>query len=46
MRALRTIPIMKEFATDIELVCPNALLLNYTNPMSMLAGYMQRYTKV
>lgn len=46
MRALRTIPVMKEFATDIELVCPNALLLNYTNPMSMLAGYMQRYTKV
>jgi alpha-galactosidase len=27
-------------------VCPKALFLNYTNPMAMLAGYMQRYTDV
>lgn len=45
-RALRTIPVMREFAEDIEAVCPNAWLLNYTNPMAMLSGYMQRYTKV
>ncbi len=45
-RALRTIPILKEFANDIEEVCPNAWFLNYTNPMAMLTGYMQRYTKV
>lgn len=46
MRALRTIPVMVDFAHDIENVCPNALLLNYTNPMAMLSGYMQRYTGV
>lgn len=46
MRALRTIPVMAEFARDIEEVCPDAYFLNYTNPMAMLTGYMQRYTKV
>jgi len=46
MRALRTIPVMEGFARDMEEVCPNALFLNYTNPMSMLTGYMLRYTGV
>ena len=46
MRALRTIPVMEEFARDMEEVCPNAYFLNYTNPMAMLTGFMQRYTKV
>lgn len=45
-RALRTIPVLDDFAEDILAVCPNALFLNYTNPMAMLAGYMQRYTGV
>ena len=46
MRALRTIPVMEEFARDMEAVCPDAWLLNYTNPMGMLTGYMQRYTNI
>ncbi|MBE6904544.1 MAG: alpha-glucosidase/alpha-galactosidase [Ruminococcaceae bacterium] len=46
MRTLRTIPVLEEFARDIEEVCPNALFLNYTNPMAMLTGYMLRYTGV
>ena len=46
MRALRTIPVMEDFARDMEEVCPDALLLNYTNPMAMLTGYMLRYTGV
>jgi len=46
MRALRTIPVMADFARDMEEVCPDALFLNYTNPMAMLSGYMQRYTGV
>ena len=45
-RGLRTIHVMKEFAADIEEVCPNAWFLNYTNPMAILSGYMQRYTNV
>ena len=45
-RGLRTIQVMKEFARDMEEVCPDALFLNYTNPMAILTGYMLRYTKV
>jgi len=45
-RALRTIPVLEDFARDMEEVCPGAWFLNYTNPMGMLAGYMQRYTGV
>lgn len=45
-RALRTIPVLADFAEDMQQVCPNAWFLNYTNPMAMLAGYMQRYTNV
>ncbi len=46
MRALRTIPVMDNFARDMAEVCPDALFLNYTNPMAMLTGYMLRYTPV
>lgn len=46
MRGLRTIPVLRDFARDMEEVCPDALFLNYTNPMSILTGYMLRYTKV
>ena len=46
MRALRTIPVMDDFARDMEEVCPDALFMNYTNPMAMLSGYMQRYTPI
>ena len=46
MRGMRTIKVMKDFAADMEEVCPDAWLLNYTNPMSIITGYMQRYTKV
>lgn len=46
MRALRTIPVMEGFARDMQAVCPNALFMNYTNPMAMLTGYMARYTGV
>lgn len=45
-RALRTIPVMMDFARDMEEVCPNAWFLNYTNPMAMLSGAMQRFTRV
>ncbi|MBR1867516.1 MAG: alpha-glucosidase/alpha-galactosidase [Clostridia bacterium] len=45
-RGLRTIPVMKRYADVMEKVCPDALFLNYTNPMSILSGYMQRYTKI
>lgn len=46
MRGLRTIPVLEEFVHDMEEVCPDAWFLNYTNPMAILTGYMQRYTKI
>ena len=46
MRTLRTLPVLEDFARDMEEVCPDAWFLNYTNPMAMLTGYMQRYTGV
>ncbi|MDR3052002.1 MAG: alpha-glucosidase/alpha-galactosidase [Oscillospiraceae bacterium] len=45
-RALRTIPVMMDFARDMEDVCPDAWFLNYTNPMAMLTGAMQRWTGI
>ena len=41
-RALRTIPTMLGICRDMERLCPNAILLNYTNPMAMLCHAMQR----
>ena len=45
-RAMRTIPVMLGIAHDMEKYCPNAVMLNYTNPMVMLCRAMQRETKV
>jgi alpha-galactosidase len=35
-RALRTIPVLLDIARDMDEGCPDAWLLNYTNPMAML----------
>jgi alpha-galactosidase len=45
-RALRTIPVMMDYANDMERLCPKALFINYTNPMAILTGYMQRFTNI
>src|SRR5512137_1697835 len=45
-RFLRTINPMLEIARDMERCCPNAVLLNYTNPMAMLCAALQRQTFV
>ncbi|MGG1633136.1 alpha-glucosidase/alpha-galactosidase [Paenibacillus sp. FSL K6-3182] len=42
-RNLRTIPVMLDFARDINEVCPDALFLNYTNPMAVLTNVMNTY---
>ena len=46
MRALRTIPVMRDMARQMEEVCPDVLFLNYTNPMAMLCMAMDRVTSV
>ena len=41
-RGLRTIPFMMDLVRDMRAVCPGALLLNYTNPMSILTWAVYR----
>jgi alpha-galactosidase len=45
-RYLRTIPKIMEIVRDIEKYCPNALLLNYTNPMAMICRTIQQLSPV
>jgi alpha-galactosidase len=45
-RALRTIPVMVSIVKDMEKYCPDAILLNYTNPMAMLCRAMQRTSSI
>lgn len=39
-RALRTFPVLEGIAHDMREICPDAWLLNYTNPMAMNIGYL------
>jgi alpha-galactosidase len=39
-RALRTVPVMVDICRDMEELCPDAWLLNYTNPMAMICWAM------
>jgi alpha-galactosidase len=43
-RFMRTLPTMLDIARDMEKYCPKAVWLNYTNPMAMLCGALQRST--
>ena len=43
-RFLRTLPNMMDIVRDMEKVCPDAVLLNYTNPMAMLVSAIQKQT--
>ena len=45
-RFLRTAPLMLEIIRDVEELCPEATVLNYTNPMAMLCSYIQAQTDV
>ena len=45
-RFLRTLPPMLDIVRDMEKYCPSAVLLNYTNPMAMLCGALQRQTRI
>ena len=45
-RALRTIPVVLDFARDMEEVCPDAWFLNYVNPMAMITGALLEETSI
>ncbi|MBI2939780.1 MAG: alpha-glucosidase/alpha-galactosidase [Chloroflexi bacterium] len=44
--ALRNIPMILEIARDVEELCPNALLLNFSNPESRVTLALSRYSRV
>lgn len=43
-RFLRTAPVLLDICRDIEKYAPDAIVLNYTNPMAMLCRYLQEMT--
>jgi alpha-galactosidase len=45
-RFLRTINPMMEIVRDMERYCPDAVLLNYTNPMAMLVSAIQKQSDI
>ena len=45
-RALRTIPVLLEVAADMERLCPGALLVNFTNPMSVNCWALNKHSKI
>ena len=44
MRALRSIPVMRQFAADAQAECPNAFFLNVSNPLSALTRVLANET--
>jgi len=46
MKALRTIPVMLALADDIVEICPDAWLINYTNPSGIMAEALGRHSRV
>lgn len=45
-KALRTIPVMLEIAKLMEVLCPQAWLINFSNPSGILAQALQNHTKI
>jgi len=45
-KGLRTIPVFLEILKDAEKLCPNVIVLNYTNPMSMMCLAAGRTSKI
>jgi len=45
-RGLRTIPVLLDICLDMEELCPDALLINYANPMAMNCWAMNKATKI
>lgn len=46
MRGLRAIPPMLKLAQDMETHCPDALLINYVDPIAMIGWALNRATKI
>lgn len=45
-KALRTIPVLLEICEDMEELCPNAWLINFTNPAGIVTEAINRYSNI
>ncbi len=45
-KALRTVPVMAEIAAKMEKLCPDAWLINFTNPSGIITEFMLNHTNV
>lgn len=43
-KAMRTIPVIEQLVQDVEDICPDAWIINFTNPAGMVSEYVNRYT--
>ncbi|MGH2544360.1 MAG: alpha-glucosidase/alpha-galactosidase [Ardenticatenaceae bacterium] len=46
MRGLRTIPVLLAICDDMEVLCPDAILINYVNPMAINCWAIQRASPI
>jgi 6-phospho-beta-glucosidase len=45
-KGLRTIPVILDICRDMEKLCPNAWLINFTNPAGMVTEAVLRYSNI
>lgn len=45
-KALRTIPVILDIDKDMSKLCPNAWMINFTNPAGMVTEALLRYGKI
>ena len=45
-RCLRMVPVVLEIVADMERLCPDAVMVNFTNPMSVITGVMARHSSI
>ena len=45
-KALRTIPVMANICAHMEAICPNAWLINFTNPSGIITEFVLNHTRV
>ncbi|MBL4936901.1 6-phospho-beta-glucosidase [Clostridium sp. YIM B02515] len=45
-KALRTVPVILDICKDIEELCPNAWLINFTNPVGIITEAVNRYSNI
>jgi alpha-galactosidase len=46
LHTLRNVPMLLDIAHDMEVLCPTALLVNFTNPESRICLALDRYTDI